>query len=127
MSHDIGDTATVVKLIRIAMLLPVIVCAVLITRSQGGNDSGQRPPLLPWFAVAFVVLATVTSFGWLPAAVQNLGNQMSSWCLVVAISALGMKIQLKELATVGLKPIVLMVGETVFLLGLVLLLIRLAG
>jgi len=127
MSHDIGDTATVVKLMRIAMLLPVIVCAVLITRSQGGSDTGQRPPLLPWFAVAFVVLATVTSFGWVPAAVQSLGNQMSSWCLVVAISALGMKIQLKELATVGLKPIVLMVGETVFLLGLVLLLIRLAG
>jgi uncharacterized integral membrane protein (TIGR00698 family) len=127
MSHDIGDTATVVKLMRIAMLLPVIVCAVLITRSRGGDDTGQRPPLLPWFAVVFVVLATVTSVGWVPAAVQNLGNQMSSWCLVVAISALGMKIQLKELATVGFKPILLMVGETLFLLGMVLLMIRLGS
>lgn len=127
MSHDIGDTATVVKLMRIAMLLPVIVCAVLITRAQGGQDSGQRPPLLPWFAVAFIALAALTSMGWLPTAVQTLGNQLSSWCLVIAISALGMKIQLRELATVGFKPIALMVGETVFLLGLVLLLIRLAG
>ncbi|MNN76476.1 hypothetical protein D3C81_1928590 [compost metagenome] len=125
MSHDIGDTATVVKLMRIAMLLPVIVCAVLITRVQGGQGTGERPPLLPWFAVAFVVLATVTSLGWLPPVVQGLGNQLSSWSLVVAISALGMKIQLKELATVGFKPILLMVGETVFLLGLVLMMIRL--
>jgi uncharacterized integral membrane protein (TIGR00698 family) len=127
MSHDIGDTATVVKLMRIAMLLPVIVCAVLITRVQGGQGTGERPPLLPWFAVAFVVLATVTSLGWLPPVVQGLGNQLSSWCLVVAISALGMKIQLKELATVGFKPILLMVGETVFLLGLVLMMIRLGS
>jgi uncharacterized membrane protein YadS len=59
--------------------------------------------------------------------VQGLGHQLSSWCLVVAISALGMKIQLKELATVGLKPVVLMVGETVFLLGLVLMMIRLGS
>jgi uncharacterized integral membrane protein (TIGR00698 family) len=127
MSHDIGDTATVVKLMRIAMLLPVILIAVLITRSQGRVGTGERPPLLPWFAVAFIAFATVTSFGWVPSAVQNLGNQMSSWCLVVAISALGMKIQLKELASVGFKPILLMVGETVFLLGLVLLLIRLGS
>lgn len=127
MSHDIGDTATVVKLMRIAMLLPVIICAVLITRAQGGQGSGERPPLLPWFAVAFIAFATVTSLGWLPATVQSLGNPLSSWCLVVAISALGMKIQLKELATVGLKPILLMVGETLFLLGFVLALIRLGS
>jgi hypothetical protein len=38
-----------------------------------------------------------------------------------------MKIQLKELATVGFKPILLMVGETLFLLGLVLLLLRLGS
>jgi uncharacterized membrane protein YadS len=83
--------------------------------------------LLPWFAVAFIAFATVTSLGWLPATVQSLGNPLSSWCLVVAISALGMKIQLKELATVGLKPILLMVGETLFLLGFVLALIRLGS
>jgi uncharacterized membrane protein YadS len=43
---------------------------------------------------------------------------------VIAISALGMKTQLKELASVGVKPIALMVGETVFLAGLVMLLLR---
>ena len=39
--------------------------------------------------------------------------------LVIAISALGTKTQLKELASVGIEPIVLMVGETVFLAALV--------
>jgi uncharacterized membrane protein YadS len=35
-----------------------------------------------------------------------------------------MKTQLKEFATIGIKPILLMVGETVFLVGLVLLLLN---
>jgi uncharacterized membrane protein YadS len=49
---------------------------------------------------------------------------LSRWCLVISISALGMKTQLKELASIGIKPILLMVGETVFLVGLVLLLLH---
>jgi uncharacterized membrane protein YadS len=65
------------------------------------------------------VLVGVASTGWLPAAVTALGNDVSRWCLVAAIAAIGMKTQLKELATVGWKPIALMVGETLFLALLV--------
>lgn len=124
MSQATGDTATVIKLMRVAMLLPVIVCAVLLTRAKGAPDGGKRPPLLPWFAVGFILLAAINSAGWVAPVVQNLANDLSRWCLVISISALGMKTQLKELATVGLKPIVLMVGETAFLAGLVLLAMR---
>jgi uncharacterized integral membrane protein (TIGR00698 family) len=121
---ETGDTATVVKLLRVSMLLPVIVCATMITRARGAGKGGARPPLLPWFAVAFVILAGINSLGWVPAAIQAFGNDVSRWCLVIAISALGMKTHLKELAAVGFKPIALMVGETLFLAVLVLLAVR---
>lgn len=124
MSTETGDTATVVKLMRVAMLLPVIVAAAMITRMQGADPTGKRPPLLPMFAVGFLALACVNSTGWVPQVVQGGVNELSRWCLVVAISALGMKTQLKELAAVGIKPILLMVGETVFLVALVLLLLH---
>lgn len=124
MSRETGDTATVVKLLRIAMLLPVILGATLITRFRGDAEGGPRPPLMPWFAVAFIALAAVNSTGWVTSTMQNFGNGLSSWCLITAISAIGMKTQLKELASVGIKPIVLMVGETAFLAGLVLLMMR---
>jgi uncharacterized membrane protein YadS len=51
-------------------------------------------------------------------------DDATRWCLVAAIAAIGMKTQLKELATVGIKPIVLMIGETFFLALLVLGLLR---
>lgn len=125
MSTQTGDTATVVKLMRVAMLLPVIVCAAMITRIQGADSTGERPPLLPWFAVGFLLLACINSTGWVPAMVQNGINDLSRWFLVIAISALGMKTQLKELASVGIKPILLMIGESIFLVVLVLGLMRL--
>jgi uncharacterized integral membrane protein (TIGR00698 family) len=121
MSAQTGDVATVVKLMRVAMLVPVIVFAVMFTRARVAKDGGgKRPPLLPGFAVAFVVLMAINSSGWLPGAVSKTGSELSRWLLVTAIAGIGMKTQLKELATVGLKPVLLMIGETVFLVALVL-------
>lgn len=124
MSTETGDTATVVKLMRVAMLLPVIICAAMITRMPGVESTGPRPPLLPWFAVGFLILACVNSTGWVPVVVQGGMNELLRWCLIISISALGMKTQFKELATVGIKPILLMVGESIFLVVLVLLLMH---
>jgi uncharacterized integral membrane protein (TIGR00698 family) len=120
-SHDAGDVATVVKLMRVAMLLPVIVLASTLTRSlAGGQAEGPRPPVLPGFAIAFAALVAVNSTGLVPAVVQQAGSDASRWCLAASIAAIGMKTQLKAVATVGIKPIVLMVGETVFLASIVL-------
>jgi uncharacterized integral membrane protein (TIGR00698 family) len=133
MSQETGDAATVVKLVRVAMLLPVIVFAVLLTRLgavEGDKATAanvSRPPLLPWFAVAFALLVAINSIGWVPQSVLTLGSDTSRWCLIAAIAAIGMKTQLKELSTVGIKPIVLMVGETIFLAVVVLLLLRWAS
>jgi len=83
--------------------------------------------LLPGFAVAFALLVLVNSTGWVPATVQALGNDASRWCLLAAMSAIGMKTQLRDLATVGIKPVVLMILETVFLALLVLGLMHWTG
>ena len=130
MSQETGDVATFVKLMRVAMLVPVIVFAVMLTRartSDGSNAAGPRPPLLPWFAVAFAVFVAINSTGWMPAVMAKSGSDISRWCLVAAIAAIGMKTQLKELASVGLKPVLLMLAETLFLAVLVLALLRWAA
>lgn len=125
MSQKTGDVATLVKLLRVAMLVPVIVFAAMLVRKRSAAEpGGQRPPLLPGFAVGFVVLMLVNSTGWLPAAIGKGGSELSRWCLVAAIAAIGMKTQLKDVITVGLKPVLLMVGETVFLVVLVLALLH---
>ena len=125
MSQPVGDTATLVKLMRVASLLPVILFTVMYTRATGKAAAGDaRPPLLPWFAVGFALLVALNSTGWLPTAVSKTGSDMSGWFLVASMAGIGMKTQLRELVTVGIKPVVLMVGETVFLAALAITLMR---
>ncbi|GAA3996987.1 putative sulfate exporter family transporter [Comamonas faecalis] len=124
MSQEIGDTATLVKLMRVACLVPVILFAVTFTRATGRVGDGPRPPLLPWFAVGFAVLVAINSTGWLPKPISQAGSSLSTWFLVASMAGIGMKTQLRELVTVGLKPVVLMVGETAFLACLALGLLR---
>ena len=125
MSKETGDTATLVKLMRVAALLPVILFAVMYTRATGTADAGgARPPLLPWFAVAFAVLVVFNSTGWLPKAVSSTGSDVSRWFLVAAMAGIGMKTQLRDLIDVGLKPVVFMVGETVFIAALAIGMLR---
>ena len=125
LSRETGDIATIVKLMRVAMLLPVVVCFALIGRRGRGNDqSGVSPPLLPWFAVAFLLLAWINSSGWIGSTTQSFTNDVSRWCLIIAMIAIGMKTQLKQIVAVGLKPVLLMLGEAVFLAALVLGLAR---
>lgn len=132
-SAEAGDAATLVKLLRVAMLLPVILLATTLTRRRlaaegavgdAAGAAGPRPPLLPGFAVAFALLVAVNSTGWVPAVLQQLGSEASRWCLVTAIAGIGMKTQLRDLATVGFKPVALMLGETLFLAALALGLMR---
>ena len=123
-STEAGDAATLGKLMRVAMLLPVILFASLLTRRRGQAQGGERPPLLPWFAVAFAVLVAINSTGFVPRPLQAAGNDVSRWFLVASIAGIGMKTQLRELVTVGLKPVLLMVGETLFLALLALALLR---
>ncbi|MDM0085735.1 putative sulfate exporter family transporter [Variovorax sp. J31P179] len=124
MSQQTGDVATLVKLLRVAMLLPVIVFAVMLARRQARGRGGPRPPLLPGFVIGFALLVAVNSTGWLPPVVARGGSDFSRWCLVAAIAGIGMKTQLKDLVTVGLKPVLLMLGETIFLVVLTLALMH---
>lgn len=145
-SHEAGDVATLVKLLRVAMLLPVILLAAWLARqhmlreaaaanpesSADGSVSAAenptaaaRPPLLPWFAVAFAVLVVINSTGWLPRPVAAFGVDLSQACLVAAMAAIGLKTHLKEIVAVGWKPVALMVAETAFLAILVIAGLRL--
>ena len=117
-STDTGDTATIVKLLRVAMLLPVCV-AIGLALHVRGSQAAHAAPVLPWFAVAFAVLVGIASLGWIPAPVVDAGSTVSRWFLVTAIAAIGMKTSLKSLVDMGLKPVMLVVVETLFLAALV--------
>jgi len=111
-----GDSATIVKLLRVAMLLPVVLVVSFVIQRRGAAPAHgeSRPPLLPAFLIGFAALVVLNSAGWLPQATANGLQEASRWFLVTAIAALGTRTSLGDLARVGWRPVAIIVGETVF-------------
>jgi uncharacterized integral membrane protein (TIGR00698 family) len=119
-SPQAGDVATFVKLVRVACLLPVVVGIGLIYRTRSASGGTQTQPLLPHFLLGFIALVVLGSVIPLPAAVVSSVSEISRWCLLIAIAALGVKTSFAELFALGWKPLALILAETVVLLCFVL-------
>lgn len=127
-SPQAGDTATVVKLMRVAMLLPVVVVITLLAaRGRKAGDGEAKVTPLPGFLIGFVLLAFVNGMGWVPGPVTALLTELSRWLLLISVAALGMKTSAKDIMEVGRAAIALVVAETAFIAAFVLGWIELLG
>lgn len=119
-SEQTGDLATLTKLVRVAFLMPVVLCIILYIRMRMQQGEHAKAPGFPGFLIVFVALMTLNSLLELPAIVTQVGSEISRFALIISIAAIGMKSNLKQLLTVGAKPILLIVLETVWIAGLIL-------
>ncbi len=127
-SPQAGEFATITKLLRVALLVPVILVLSLYFRRQAGDDGEKSDiPLLPFFVIGFCVCVAINSLELLPVAVTESLSGLSSWALVSAVAALGVKTSVKKLFTIGYEPILMVVIETVAIALWVLLGIYLLG
>jgi len=119
-----GETATFVKLLRVALLVPIVVVLSLIFSGQQRSGEKRKLPI-PFFVLGFAVLVVAGSYGFVPEIVKVALLDISRWFLVIAISALGMKTSLKKLGDVGASAITLICSLTVLLAGFALIMISL--
>lgn len=117
-SESAGDTSTLVKLIRVAFLVPVVFVFALVFRSK--NVGSTRSNILPLFLVGFAFFVLLNSYVSFPTGLKDFLVNASRFMLVTAIAAIGLKSNLRELANVGLRPILLMVMETGWIAAIIL-------
>ena len=118
MSPEVARSATLVKMFRVAMLVPVVLCVALAFRAPAhaaGQPRPRGPALLPGFLLAFIALVVANSLGAIPAPLQSAAAGVSAWALVVAIAALGVKTSFEKIVRLGWRPIALLVSETLFI------------
>jgi len=114
-SEETGNIATFIKLLRVAMLLPVVMSIAILFRSHVTDGSGLISRTFPGFIMLFATLVVANSLGLMPPELVEALKSTSRWLLVTAIAALGMKTSLKAMLSVGGRAIVLVVAETLFL------------
>ena len=112
-SDEAGDTATIVKLFRVTLLLPVVLTIGIVV-GRKGNSGGGFP--LPPFAIAFAALVVLNSVITLPEPLLAGADSLSRWCLVAAVAALGMRTSLADLGRSGPRPLVAVFATTLGLL-----------
>lgn len=115
--QEAGDVATVVKLFRVALLLPVVlVISIFFGAQKNTNQLGWASlRLIPTFLLGFVALSIVASMQILPTSITHQIGGLSRWMLVIAIAAAGLKTNFQELAKLGWQPVLMLVVETLFI------------
>lgn len=114
MGGEVSNTAIIVKMIRVMMLVPVLlVIAWTVARSAtrngqtGGEDGVKAKITVPWFAVLFLVVIGFNSLGLLPVGVVAWLNQFDTFLLTMAMAALGAETSIDKFKKAGFKPFLL--------------------
>lgn len=123
LGRETGDTATLVKLFRVTLLVLVVLA---VSAAWGGRERPTPQPLhrlVPWFLWVFLFLAGLHSLQLIPVVAEPALGELSRACLVTAIAALGIKTSMQSLLATGWRPLGLLLAETLWLAGLLLLII----
>lgn len=122
--------ATVVKLARICLLAPIVFFLVWWLRKKWGKTGDAQVAAVPWFLVAFVVFAALNSIApqiGLSKQTVDLLLKVDVILMSVGMAGVGLKTGFRDLKKAGWKPVLLGLGNWVFLSALTLLLIKIAG
>jgi uncharacterized integral membrane protein (TIGR00698 family) len=126
LSEPTGNTAVVVKLFRVFLLLPLIVLIGRYFAVRNGSRVDANVAV-PGFAVVFLLLClvntAVSSLGGLPAydQIKAVLTELSNVGLLIAIAALGLGTSFGATLDIGWRRGVLVVAATIFILCAVIL------
>ncbi|WP_237173788.1 YeiH family protein [Paracandidimonas lactea] len=108
-----GDAATIVKLTRATLIIPVcLVLAVVVAwrEKKQGAQGFSLARIFPWFILWFLVASALRSTGLIPEALNSSLHLLAQFLIVVALTAIGLSSDLRRMATAGARPVLLGLG-----------------
>ena len=102
------NTAVITKMIRVMMLAPFLIAlSAWLAAKHSGGKTQKQPISIPWFAVAFLVVAGFNSFDLLPRALLQQIISLDNLLLAAAMGALGLTTHISAIRQAGAKPLLL--------------------
>ena len=121
MGQGVSNTAIIVKMIRVMMLVPaLLVISWAVARNLTKRDAAEQAKgkiTIPWFAILFLVVIGFNSFNLLPVALVEWINQFDTFLLTMAMTALGAETSFDKFKKAGAKPFLLAAILFVWLIG----------
>jgi uncharacterized integral membrane protein (TIGR00698 family) len=95
-SPEAGQYATVVKMGRVLLLVPLVLILIYIAKRESQKDGdeveGKTKVGVPSFIIWFVAFSVVASLKWLPEEAVTLISSLSHYITLIAMSAIGLMI-----------------------------------
>ena len=109
-SDAAGVLATIVKLTRTLFIVPIVlIFSWIYAKKETPSQSAEKvniKNIFPWFILGFLIVVGIRSTGLLPETTVDIVAFLSKFFLSMALAAIGLKTSFKEIAGVGIKPMV---------------------
>lgn len=113
-SNAAGSYATIVKLTRTTMIIPISIIFAIITAIQKKKESNNNnavnyslKKIFPWFVLWFLAASLLNTMGLFRGNAINYINILGKFMIVMALSAVGLTSDFKKMIKTGTKPIFL--------------------
>jgi uncharacterized integral membrane protein (TIGR00698 family) len=130
-----ASVATFVKLVRVVLLVPLVVVVQLFIATKDlasatdlGAKGGGRAfsnfaihKYVPWFVIGFIALATLRSIGIIGEAEGNEIREFSRYSFLVAMVAIGLGVDIRDILNVGAKVALVVCSVLLFMVTISLL------
>lgn len=107
-SAEMANSAVIVKMTRVIMIAPMLILLGIylsISSKKSGGEAGGVKLVIPWFAVYFIGMAGFNSLGVVPPSIVAVINEIDTFLLTMAMTALGIGTVFSKFKGLGLAPI----------------------
>lgn len=107
--QEMANSAVIVKMTRVIMIAPMLIILGLYlsysAKKSGSEGAGKVKLVIPWFAVYFIGMAGFNSLGLVPQNIVSVINEIDTFLLTIAMTALGMGTIFAKFKGLGLAPL----------------------
>ena len=105
---EMANSAVIVKMTRVIMIAPMLIALGMYlsikAKKSGGVGEGVKL-VIPWFAVYFIMVAGFNSLGIVPEHIVDIINEVDTFLLTMAMTALGIGTVFSKFKGLGLAPL----------------------
>lgn len=114
-----GDAATIVKLTRATLIIPVCIALALWVawRARQANERIGLGRIFPWFILWFLAASALRTLGILPPSWLAFLHIAAQFMIVMALTAIGLSSDLRHMALAGARPLLLGLGTWLAVAG----------
>ncbi|CEG29360.1 YeiH family protein [Bacillus sp. B-jedd] len=103
--NDAVDIAVIVKLTRVALLVPValLIGFFMQKKTEGAGGRKLSMPAIPWFIFGFIAMSGFNTLGIVSETVAGYIVAAAYLLIAMAMAALGMNVEIKTFRRLGMK------------------------